>query len=70
MAACRWPFRRAASPRATTICPRTTASFSCLDHPDGLLMRTRESEDFLVLNGIQTQSARVHNLIAELRRLA
>ena len=40
--------------------------FKCLDHPDGLVMRTRESEEFLVLNGIQTQSARVHNLLPEL----
>jgi collagenase-like PrtC family protease len=36
--------------------------FKCLDHPDGLTMRTRESQDFLTLNGIQTQSARVHSL--------
>jgi collagenase-like PrtC family protease len=37
-----------------------------MDHPDGLLMRTQEDESFLVLNGIQTQSARVHNLLPEL----
>ncbi len=30
------------------------------------MMRTQESEEFLVLNGIQTQSARVHNLLPEL----
>lgn len=36
--------------------------FRCLDHPDGLTMRTRESEDFLTLNGIQTQSAKVMSL--------
>ena len=40
-----------------------------MDHPDGLMLKTRESEDFLVLNGIQTQSARVHNLIDELPRM-
>ncbi len=40
--------------------------FSCIDYPDGLLLQTRESEDFLVLNGIQTQSARLCNLIGEL----
>ncbi|MBP9033488.1 MAG: U32 family peptidase [Pseudomonadales bacterium] len=45
--------------------PKDDCRFSCLAHGDGLLMRTRESEDFLVLNGIQTQSARVHNLVAE-----
>jgi collagenase-like PrtC family protease len=30
------------------------------------MMRTRESEGFLVLNGTQTQSARVYNLLPEL----
>ncbi|RYF54980.1 MAG: hypothetical protein EOO29_54395 [Comamonadaceae bacterium] len=34
-----------------------------MDHPDGLLLQTRESEEFLVLNGTQTQSARVYNLL-------
>ena len=36
--------------------------FRCLDHPDGLTMRTREGDDFLTLNGIQTQSAKVMSL--------
>ena len=39
--------------------------FRCLDHADGQSMRTREGEEFLVLNGIQTQSARVYNLLHE-----
>lgn len=43
--------------------PKDDCQFSCLDHPDGLMLRTREDADFLVLNGIQTQSARVHSLI-------
>ncbi|MBP8285815.1 MAG: U32 family peptidase [Rhodoferax sp.] len=49
--------------------PKDDCQFKCLDHPDGLLMRTRENEAFLVLNGIQTQSARVHNLLAQLEPL-
>ena len=40
--------------------------FSCLEHPDGLLLNTREGQPFLILNGIQTQSAAVHNLVGEL----
>jgi len=36
--------------------------FKCLDHPDGLDLRSREGEPFLTLNGIQTQSAKVYNL--------
>ena len=46
--------------------PKDDCQFKCMEHPDGLMMRTRESEGFLVLNGIQTQSARVHNLLPEL----
>jgi len=49
--------------------PKDDCQFKCMDHPDGLLMRTREDEAFLVLNGIQTQSARVHNLLPELPAL-
>lgn len=43
--------------------------FRCIEHPDGLLLKTREGEDFLVLNGIQTQSARTYNLIHALPAL-
>jgi collagenase-like PrtC family protease len=46
--------------------PKDDCQFSCMAHADGLLMQTRESEDFLVLNGTQTQSAKVHNLLPEL----
>lgn len=46
--------------------PKDDCQFSCIDHPDGLLMQTREQQDFLVLNGIQTQSALVYNLIDQI----
>ena len=49
--------------------PKDDCQFRCIEHPDGLLMRTRESEEFLVLNGIQTQSARVYNLLPEVASL-
>lgn len=45
--------------------PKDNCQFSCQDYPDGLLLQTRESQAFLVLNGTQTQSALVYNLIAE-----
>lgn len=45
--------------------PKDDCRFSCIEHPDGLVMQTREKQQFLVLNGIQTQSALVYNLIAE-----
>jgi collagenase-like PrtC family protease len=50
--------------------PKDDCRFSCLDHPDGLRMDTREGQPFLVLNGIQTQSAAVYNLAGEFDALA
>ena len=50
--------------------PKDDCRFSCMDHPDGLLLKTRESEEFLVLNGTQTQSARVYNLVDQLDEMA
>ena len=49
--------------------PKDDCQFRCLDHPDGLSLSTREGEAFLTLNGIQTQSAGVYNLINELPAL-
>ena len=46
--------------------PKDDCRFSCIDHPDGLMLQTREHEEFLILNGTQTQSARVYNLVDEL----
>lgn len=43
--------------------------FVCQNHPDGLRVRTRDGQAFLVLNGIQTQSARVCNLLGELEAM-
>jgi O2-independent ubiquinone biosynthesis protein UbiV len=40
--------------------------FACMEYPDGLPLKTRESQHFLTLNGIQTQSALVYNLVGEL----
>jgi len=45
--------------------PKDACAYCCIDYPDGLMLSTRENEDFLVINGIQTQSAKVHNLIHE-----
>lgn len=49
--------------------PKDDCRFSCLQHPDGLLLKTREREEFLVLNGTQAQSARVYNLLEALDEL-
>ncbi|MCG6937429.1 MAG: U32 family peptidase [Gammaproteobacteria bacterium] len=49
--------------------PKDDCQFRCLDYADGLLLRSQEDESFLVLNGIQTQSARTQNLIADIGNL-
>ncbi len=49
--------------------PKDDCRFHCLSHPGGLLLKTREKQDFLVLNGIQTQSDRVYCLVQELPAL-
>jgi collagenase-like PrtC family protease len=36
--------------------------FRCIEHPDGLALDTQEGQHFLVLNGVQTQSASVQSL--------
>ena len=39
--------------------------FKCLDHPEGMTLKTREGQSFLCINGIQTMSAQSYNLLAE-----
>ena len=40
--------------------------FKCLDHAEGLTLKTREGQDFLTINGIQTMSAQCYNLLHEI----
>jgi collagenase-like PrtC family protease len=44
--------------------------FRCLEHPQGLLVNTREGQPFLTVNGIQTMSAQTLNLLAQIPALA
>ncbi|WP_198358784.1 ubiquinone anaerobic biosynthesis protein UbiV [Noviherbaspirillum autotrophicum] len=46
--------------------PKDDCRFTCMEFPDGLALKTKEGQHFLTLNGIQTQSALVYNLIHEL----
>ncbi len=46
--------------------PKDDCQFRCLDHPYGLTLKTREGRAFLALNGIQTQSSAIYNLLVEL----
>jgi collagenase-like PrtC family protease len=49
--------------------PKDDCHFKCIDYPDGTLLKTREEQDFLVLNGIQTQSALTHQVLDRLPEL-
>ena len=49
---------------------KDACAFRCLDYPDGLALNTREGQAFLTLNGVQTQSAQVLNLVGELADMA
>ena len=49
--------------------PKDDCGFVCGAHPDGLTLHSRERQPFLALNGIQTQSAAVQNLLPHLPRL-
>ncbi len=44
---------------------KDSCDFVCADYPAGLLLHTRERKPFLVLNGVQVQSARTHNLVGQ-----
>ena len=46
--------------------PKDQCGLKCRDYPAGLLVQTQDRESFLVLNGIQVQSAPTYNLIEEL----
>lgn len=49
--------------------PKDDCRYKCIDYPDGRLLKTREGKDFLVLNGIQTQSAPTHVALEHYARL-
>ncbi len=46
--------------------PKDDCKLCCGDYPDGLQLKTQEGEQFLTLNGIQTQSGLVCNLLTAL----
>lgn len=48
---------------------KDNCEFRCLNHPDGLPVSTREGQDFLRINGTQTQSAACHSLWGVLPQL-
>jgi collagenase-like PrtC family protease len=49
---------------------KDACEFRCIAHPDGLPLATREGAPFLTINGVQTQSAGVYTLLADVPSLA
>jgi len=49
--------------------PKDNCQFKCLDDEQGILIETQEGDSFAQINGIQTQSAKVSNLIARWQEL-
>jgi len=49
--------------------PKDDCRYKCLDYPDGRVLKTQENQEFLVLNGIQTQSALTHQALSWLPEL-
>ncbi|SOE49901.1 FIG139928: Putative protease [plant metagenome] len=45
-------------------------AYRCSEHPDGLMLRTRDATDFLAINGVQTQSAACLDLLDQATELA
>lgn len=43
--------------------------FRCIEQPDGLALNSQEGQRFLTINGIQTQSAALHDLIGHTQDL-
>ncbi len=50
--------------------PKDQCGLRCIDSPEGLPVHTQEGERFLTINGIQTQSGRVANLLPDWQDLA
>ncbi len=50
--------------------PKDNCEFRCLQHPDGLELRSRESQELFRINGISTLSGARYDLMRELPEMA
>jgi O2-independent ubiquinone biosynthesis protein UbiV len=46
--------------------PKVNCQYKCGDYPDGMPMHTQDDKQFLVINGIETMSELVYNLILDI----
>jgi len=49
--------------------PKDDCQFKCLDYKQGIKIKTQEGDSFAQINGIQTQSAKVSNLLDRWKEL-
>jgi collagenase-like PrtC family protease len=49
--------------------PKDDCGFRCGDYAEGMELRTQDGKPFLILNGIQVQSAAVYSLLGEIEDL-
>ena len=49
--------------------PKDDCQFCCINYPDGLALRSQEGQQLFTLNGIQTMSGEVTNLLADYNAL-
>lgn len=49
--------------------PKDDCQLRCIDHGDGLLLKSQDEKGFLAMNGIQTQSATTTSLLGEVAQL-
>lgn len=50
--------------------PKDDCHFSCIQYPEGLLTKSQDQKALFNLNGIQTQSASIYNLKAQIPHMA
>lgn len=50
--------------------PKDNCQLKCIDYPDGIPLRTQEEQSLFTMNGIQTQSGKIYNLMHEYAHMA
>lgn len=45
--------------------PKDDCQLKCIDYPDGIPLHTQENQSLFTINGIQTQSGQIYNLLGE-----
>lgn len=45
--------------------PKDNCQLACLEYPDGIPLHTQENQSLFTINGIQTQSGQIYNLLGD-----